>query len=151
MHACGQIVWPYSYNKQPISVLSDAEAASLKSMESKALADDTAGAEADVKALRTSLNTRLASATDAYEKLAITNYLTCTDDTKDSTGLAWRNVQLCQNYDVKALARCEALGRVRAALRCMTLPCITSKEDGRLQRVYKSSTGSEEPFDPWPE
>jgi 5'-nucleotidase / UDP-sugar diphosphatase len=152
MYSCSQIVWPYTYGKAPTSVLTSSESDSLKSMESKAFSGDLSGAESDLAALKTSLKTRQSATTDKYELLGFTNFLGCIDDSSSTaTGLGYRNVAECQTFKAKELSKCETLGRVRAALRCLTLPCIVSKEDGRLQRVFKASSGSEEPFDPWPE
>ena len=66
-------------------------------------------------------------------------------------GLAFRLAMQCRDYKIKNKDKCEALGRVHASRRCLTLPCINAKEDGRLQRIFKDSSGSPNPFEPWPE
>jgi 5'-nucleotidase len=57
----------------------------------------------------------------------------------------------CISNSKKRIERCQAIARVRAAMRCMTLPCLNAREDGRLQRIFRDSSGSPAPDEPWPE
>ena len=41
----------------------------------------------------------------------------------------------------KDVPRCEALSRVRSALRCLTLPCVRAGEDGRINRIFRDAAG----------
>jgi len=45
--------------------------------------------------------------------------------------------------------RCQSLGRIRAALRCLTLPCVYGREDARISRIFRDSSGSPDPFEPY--
>jgi hypothetical protein len=120
-----------------------------------------AAATADFKALREALAARQKALPNddasRLQKAGLTNYLACIDefcpatDSSKCIGLAARQVKACTDYKYTDLARCEALGRVRAALRCLTLPCIVANEDGRQQRIFRDSSGSPAPDEPWPE
>ena len=84
------------------------------------------------------------------------NYLACIDEKPDSKtgkclGLACLQKQYCNVYKVKELAKCQALGRIRAALRCINLPCISAKQDGRINLIKDEGAGSVNPSDPFPE
>ncbi len=83
------------------------------------------------------------------------SYLECAralpDGRGDCLGLGCRQIKECETYAAADQRQCQTLGRIRAALRCMTLPCIQAQEDGRLQRVLPDSSGAANPDDPWPE
>jgi len=83
------------------------------------------------------------------------NYMVCANAVPDSKGnclgLGCRQKAECTTHQAKDRPKCEALARVRSALRCVTLPCIQAWEDGRIQRIFKDSSGSPNPFEPWPE
>jgi 5'-nucleotidase / UDP-sugar diphosphatase len=58
----------------------------------------------------------------------------------------------CLSDEKARIEKCQALGRVRGALRCLTLPCVNAKEDGRLQRIAGGSGDTTPTTDePWPE
>jgi 5'-nucleotidase / UDP-sugar diphosphatase len=163
MPTCAQKPDPASFGIRSASLITGDEVTLLRVMEQKALAGDAAGASADFKTLRDAISKRQLSPTgadDAEKKLVqsgLANYLACTDDYCPQTdpskciGLAAQQVKACTDYRFRDIARCEALGRVRAALRCLTLPCIIAQEDGRQQRIFKDSSGSPAPDEPWPE
>ncbi len=151
---------PNGTPRAPRYVLTADQEAKLKVIEQAAVAGDVLGADQDLKAIRDELQTRLTALytkTDPdskAEKAGLTNFLSCTDDScTDPTkciGLAARDVSSCASFKVANVAKCQAIARVRAALRCLTLPCVNAKEDGRLQRIF-GATSSETPEEPWPE
>ncbi len=176
MPACSQNPDPALRGEPYQSIITDEDEALLKTMEQRALDGDLAGVNADFKGLRDALVARMDAVHDKWELKAYRNYLACTDDECPAsnpeycTGLAARQVKQCADYAGTAwcegqgeeaqscmkgkldqIAECEALSRVRAALRCITLPCIDAREDDRLHREFKESTGSPAPDDPWPE
>jgi|GEM_PF-621337 5'-nucleotidase / UDP-sugar diphosphatase len=161
-------------------VVSDEDEAELKGMELVAVEGDWATVTASYNAIRAKMQSRLDASTDNRLKVGLTNYLACMDDcqgensTNNCRGLARVEVERClafnrclQSSDCdepdpverqkkmeqaqKDVGRCEAIARIRAALRCVTLPCIDSQEDGRLQRVFQDTSGSPNPYEPWPE
>ncbi|MCC6748803.1 MAG: 5'-nucleotidase C-terminal domain-containing protein [Deltaproteobacteria bacterium] len=136
-------------------VLKPEEEGELYALEDRAQAGDWKGVNAAYAALRKRLADRSAATKDALEKAGLANYLSCTDDCSQAkgscNGLAYRQVKECSQFKAKNVPQCEALGRVRAALRCVTLPCINAQEDARQQRVFKEGSGSPDPYEPWPE
>ena len=161
MPACSRLPDPAKFGIRTESVITPEQSNRLRVMEAKALAGDAAGASADFKALRDELAARQKALPNEdstrLEKAGLTNFLACTDDYCPASdpskciGLAARQVKACTDYKYTDVAKCEALGRVRSALRCLTLPCIVATEDGRQQRIFRDSSGSPAPDEPWPE
>jgi 5'-nucleotidase/UDP-sugar diphosphatase len=179
MPSCAEIPQQYAdvlAGKAPVEVLTDQHLALLKGMEQKGLDGDIVGATADYGALVDSLRKERDSTTDFNKKTGIINFLRCVDENTRSTGLAdyklctvctqvvcpdttdehvpglaCRQIRECHEYKAPDVARCDALARIRAALRCMSLPCVDSREDGRIQRVLRDSSGSPSPFEPMPD
>ena len=158
MRACSLI--PRTYQEQLdgkpyVSVLSEPDVLKLKNTEQLALtgqASDIQRADAEIMALRKRLQDR--SKVAKTEELAgLLNYLGCTSETvlSDSTceGLACSQVRECEQYQIKNQGQCKALGRVRAALRCATLPCVEAGEDGRIQRILRSSGSPDQFYEPY--
>jgi hypothetical protein len=98
------------------------------------------------------LDTLITDETDAYkqellinERRGIKNYLGCVDEQPDNDGrclgLACSQIKACDDYKADDRNRCKALGKIRAALRCRTLPCLQAAEDGRLFRIFKDAAG----------
>ncbi len=89
------------------------------------------------------------------ERKGINSYLGCVSEKPDSDnkclGLTCWHVKQCRTctensfqckqYSVKEVGRCETLARVRAALRCITLPCVDMVEDGRINRIFRDAAG----------
>ena len=158
MRACSLI--PPTFDEQlqgkPLrSVLSEQDVATLKEMEKLALTGDPgniAKADASYLGLRKRLEDRSKVAKDK-ELAGVLNYLTCSSEAvlNDGTcdGLACAQIRECEQYKAKNQAQCKALGRVRAALRCVTIPCVEAFEDGRIQRVLRSSGSPDQFFDPY--
>lgn len=138
------------------SVLSEEEKATVREAEKKAGSGDPAQIqEANTlwSGVRKALEGRAAGAPQA-EADALRAYLSCTAETMNSTtkvcdGLACAQIKACDAYKAKDPERCKALGRVRAALRCLTLPCIYGREDARISRIFRDSSGSPDPFEPY--
>ena len=157
--ACAQILQTIKEreaNKAPSFVVGEVERKLLRALEAKAkVKKQMAAANAGYKAFHDALSARLKTTTGA-ENAAINAYLACVDekpDPKDGRclGLACRKVIQCTTFKTAHKAQCEALGRIRAALRCITIPCIQSREDGRIQRLYKDASSSPHWNDPFPE
>jgi 5'-nucleotidase len=155
--SCSQIRVEPEPGRPPPSVLSAADVAALHDAEAKAQTGDAAKIQAANETwgtLRKDLEER-AKATPSKEVDALRLYLSCTAETKDSNnvcdGLACMQSRACDEYKAKDIDRCKALGRIRAALRCVTLPCLVPWEDGRISRILRDSSGSPDPFEPWPE
>jgi len=130
----------------------------MKQMEKAAVGGDWKGADGQfakmVTALKAGLN-KYKNPGDPLRK-GLINYLACIDEKPDSKtgkclGLACLQKQYCNVYKVKELAKCQALGRIRAALRCINLPCISAKQDGRINLIKDEGAGSVNPSDPFPE
>ncbi|MFH1131194.1 MAG: hypothetical protein V1754_07655, partial [Pseudomonadota bacterium] len=137
-------------------VIRPEEEAELKELESQALYGDWNSVNSAYVAFMAKLQKRADDSSDSREKAGLTNYLSCMDDCSKSTsstcrGLAKVQIKMCSDYRVNDKNRCEAVGRVQAAMRCVTLPCIDAKEDGRVQRIFQDSSGSPNPFEPWPD
>jgi hypothetical protein len=180
MPACGEkpARSGYQFGQQSESLLTGDEHAQLETLEAFALVGDWSEVNEQFFAMSTELRARREASGDGLQKAGLTNYLYCSDldcacrttadcaatgggtcergfCVKDGTtrcnGLAFRLVTQCRDYRAVNNDQCEALGRVHAARRCLTLPCINSKEDGRLDRILQDSSGSPNPFEPWPD
>ncbi len=137
--------------------LSDVDVARIKEAEKNAASGDAgkiAGADADWIAMRKELETRVTAAPTSPEATALRSYLSCTAESMNSTtkvcdGLACAQIKACDYYKAKDPTRCKALGRIRSALRCLTLPCVFAFEDARISRIFRDSSGSPDPFEPY--
>jgi hypothetical protein len=140
-------------------VVDQEQATALEDMERAALEGDLKAANGQLASFRERLEERLNAATGdpavAREAAALTNYLSCIseEETRDEVclGLTCREVRRCEAFEVQDVPLCQTLARIRSAIRCRRLPCIEAEEDGRIQRVFRDSSGSPNPFEPWPD
>lgn len=170
MPSCSQNPDP-RHRTTPEELLTELDKQLLHDMEAKATDGDLsnlAAVDTDFNNLRNDIKNRADSEVDFWKKAGYTNYLSCTDD--QTIGFAARAVKACSTYEstqwcrglpsdqevnqclqekTQSIAKCETLARVRSGLRCLTLPCITAQEDGRLQRKLKTTSGSLAPDEPW--
>jgi hypothetical protein len=81
---------------------------------------------------------------DAPDK-CLEEYLKCVSKPPDPdgqcTGLTCWQVAQCYDYNAVDKNECRILARIRSALRCITLPCIDYKEDGRINRIFRDAAG----------
>jgi len=141
--------------RPPKSVLDAQDTTVLKEVEEAALTGDPAAikrADAEYAALRKRLEDRAKTA-KGLELSGLLNYLGCSSETlldnNTCDGLACAQVQECESYGAKNMAQCKALGRIRAALRCVTIPCVEANEDGRIQRIFRTSGSPDQFYDPY--
>ncbi len=149
MPACSQLPQTFAEKKagKALSyVVGETERKALKALET--LANDKKTKESGV-GYTTYYNSIKARRNKAkgVEQTALDNYLNCLVEKPDSktlacTGLTCRELKQCKIYKHKDMAKCEALARVRSALRCITVPCIQAREDGRIQRILRDASAS---------
>jgi 5'-nucleotidase len=166
MSACSQI--PLTYKERvegvkPRFVIDEQRRVDLTRIEAKAQSGDVQGANADYQAFakwlegrHTNLDAKIKAAPEGHQKdllikerQGVESYRGCISEevstaTKDKgrcLGLTCFQLKQCVNYAPKDVARCQALIRVRSALRCVTLPCIRAGEDGRVDRIFRDAAG----------
>ncbi len=130
----------------------------LKQMEAAATSGDWKGANTAMSQFVTALKgakNAIKSKTDATRK-GLINYLACIDEapnakTSKCLGLTCQQKRLCTTYKVADRGKCEALARVRSAMTCINLPCITAEQEGRINLIKNDGAGTADPSDPFPE
>ena len=131
--------------KAPSFVMGEPERKTLKALEALANEKKTKEAAAGYATWYATVKARRSKAKGA-EKTALDNYLNCVSEQPDKDlnciGLTCRELKQCKVYKHKDMGKCEALARVRSALRCITVPCIQAREDGRIQRVLRDASAS---------
>ena len=131
--------------KAPSYVVGETERKALKAMETLANTKQVKEAASGYSAFTATLKARQGKAAGA-EKTGLGNYRACIDEKPDEDlrclGLTCRKLKECKTYKHKDLSKCEALARIRGALRCITVPCVQAKEDGRIQRVLRDASAS---------
>ena len=130
----------------------------LKLMEQLAVDGEWSKADTQFKSMVAALKSAKSAITDGTDpkRKGLINYLACIDETPDSKtgkclGLPCVQKALCKTYKVNDQAKCEALSRIRGALRCITVPCISAKQDGRLNLIKDDGAGTVNPSDPFPD
>ena len=166
MAACSMVPQTYRERKagaRPRFLIDAQKKAELEAMESMANSGDVQGADRAYKEFvkwlegrRAGVNTKIQGAPDGHardtlgkERQALNRYLGCISeatatDSKNKgrcLGLSCFQIQQCRSYAPHAVDRCEALVRIRSALRCITLPCIDAAEDGRINRIFRDAAG----------
>ena len=148
MPPCSQVPLTFAESKAgkaPSYVLGETERKTLKALETLANTKKVTEAASGYSAFLATLKARQGKASGA-EKTALNSYLTCIDEKPDEDlrclGLTCRELKECETYKHKDQPRCKALARIRGALRCITVPCVQAKEDGRIQRVLRDASAS---------